>query len=406
MTKAGRGSNIVGVGAYNERLVLALIRDLGPLPKTELTRLTGLSKQTLSDLVGRLEAEDLLLRGEPQRGRVGQPLVPFALNPAGAYGLGFKVGRKSFDFVLVDFAGRVVESEQLVYDHPTPDRLEAFFTASWRTVKHRLRKPVRERIIGLGVAMPSELWRWTDEIGAPEAEMAAWRDYDVAGFLRQASGLPVHLLNDVTAACTGELIFGQPRQRGDFVYVYMGAFIGGGLVLNGTVFVGSRQNAGAVGSMVTFGRPADGNPRQLLSVASIMTLHRSLLNAGRDPSVLWTHGSEWLGIDDLLEAWVEEVGWHLAVSAVNAVALTDVPILVIDGAIPERVRDAIVGSTQRALARLPDAGLRPLKVMPGSLGRAARAVGAASLPIQARLAYDPGSLLKGLADDPAVTTAG
>lgn len=406
MTRAGRGSNIVGVGAYNERLVLTLIRDFGPLPKTELTRLTGLSKQTLSDLVGRLEEEELLLRQEPQRGRVGQPLVPFALNPDGAYSLGFKVGRKSFDFVLVDFAGRIVESAQLVYDHPTPDRLEAFFTTSWRTMKRRLRKPVRDRIIGLGVAMPSELWRWTDEIGAPEADMAAWRDYDVVGFLRQASGLPVHLLNDVTAACNGELIFGQPRRRGDFLYVYMGAFIGGGLVLNGTVFVGARQNAGAIGSMVTFGRSSAGVPRQLLSVASIMTLHRSLLAAGRDPAVLWTHGSEWLGIDDLLEAWVGEVGWHLALAAVNVVALTDVPLLVIDGAIPERVREAIVAATRRALETLPDAGLMPLQVVPGSLGHAARAVGAASLPIQARFAYDPGSLLKGPTEDQSGTLYG
>jgi len=77
----GSRSNMVGVGAYNERLVLSLIRSAGALSKSELARATKLSAQTLTILVDRLEAEHLVVRNEPQRGRVGQPSVPYSLNP-------------------------------------------------------------------------------------------------------------------------------------------------------------------------------------------------------------------------------------------------------------------------------------------------------------------------------------
>jgi hypothetical protein len=54
-----------------------------------------------------LEADGLVLEQTPQRGKIGQPSVPFSLNPSGAYALGLKVGRRSNDLVLMDFTGVV-----------------------------------------------------------------------------------------------------------------------------------------------------------------------------------------------------------------------------------------------------------------------------------------------------------
>ncbi|MEZ5799698.1 MAG: winged helix-turn-helix transcriptional regulator [Nitratireductor sp.] len=80
-----RGSNQSGMRAYNERLVLTLVRRHGSLAKTDIARMTGLSAQTVSVIMRQLEADELLLRGEPMRGRVGQPSVPLSLNPEGAF---------------------------------------------------------------------------------------------------------------------------------------------------------------------------------------------------------------------------------------------------------------------------------------------------------------------------------
>jgi len=83
-----RGSNHVGMRQYNERVLLQAIRLHGELPKAELARLTHLSNQTVSMIVNALLEDGLVVKREPLRGRIGQPSVPIALNPDGAYALG------------------------------------------------------------------------------------------------------------------------------------------------------------------------------------------------------------------------------------------------------------------------------------------------------------------------------
>ncbi len=101
------GANQAGVRLYNERLLLSLVRRFGPLSKIEVARLTGLSVQSTSAIMNRLQAEGLLKREAPLRGRVGQPTIPMSIDPEGAYSLGLKIGRRSCDLVLVDFCGAI-----------------------------------------------------------------------------------------------------------------------------------------------------------------------------------------------------------------------------------------------------------------------------------------------------------
>ena len=98
-----RGSNHVGMRQFNERVVLQAVRLNGSLPKADLARLTGLTAQTIGLITTRLEDDGLLLRQDRVRGRIGQPSVPMALNPDGAFSLGIKIGRRSADWLLVDF---------------------------------------------------------------------------------------------------------------------------------------------------------------------------------------------------------------------------------------------------------------------------------------------------------------
>src|SRR5262245_56410061 len=153
-----RGGSQSGVRLYNERLVLSLIRRYGSLPKAQIARVTGLSAQTASVIVKQLEADGLLLRQRPQRGRIGQPPVPLSLNPDGAYSIGLKVGRRSSDLVLIDLVGEVRASLHRTYRYPEPEATLDFAREGLASLQRELKPAQRKRISGLGIATPFELW--------------------------------------------------------------------------------------------------------------------------------------------------------------------------------------------------------------------------------------------------------
>ena len=117
------GSNQVRVRAYNERLVLSLVRMHGEMSKADITRASGLSAQTVSVIMRSLEKDGLLLRGEPIRGRGGQPSVPMRLNPDAVFSFGVKIGRRSADLVLMDFVGQIRMHHHETYAYPVPQKI-------------------------------------------------------------------------------------------------------------------------------------------------------------------------------------------------------------------------------------------------------------------------------------------
>lgn len=392
MSKINRGSNIVAVGAYNERLVLSILRTKGALSKVELTKETGLSKQTLSDVISRLDDHGLILRGEPIRGRIGQPQVPFVLNPQGAYSLGFKIGRKSYELVLMDFAGQVIKLVRKNIDYPTPASMIAFASTSVAALRSEF-PPLIKKCTGMGVAMPNELWRWGAEFDAPEEKIESWRDFDVQGALERGTQISVAITNDVAAACNGELLFGKGETGNDFLYVYIGTFIGGGIVLDGKILQGSRNNAGAIGSMLVAGA-GERDGRQLLSVASIINLVHDLMKKERDVSSIWNSESDWTEIHDIVKPWAKQVARYLAMACINVTAVTDVSRVIIDGSLPPTIRDMIVKNTAESVEKYTKTGLSTFKVQAGTLGYSARVIGAASIPTQERFSHNLETLLK------------
>lgn len=395
-----RGTDQAGVRIYNERLILSLIRRGDGLPKAEIARLTGLSPQTTTTIMNRLEADGLIRRGEPQRGRVGQPAVPYVLDPDGALSLGLKIGRRSTDMVLVDFLGRVLDRLHWTHPYPTPAGLLRQVGEGVDRLTGGLDAPRRGRIVGFGVATPFELWNWQPEVGAPAAALDDWRGFDLREELSRRLPWPVHLMNDGTAACAAENFFGKAPAPRDFVYVFIGSFVGGGIVLSGNVVPGRTGNAGAIGSMPVPQHHADGRVTtgQLIRGASLYVLENRLRAAGVDPSTLWVQPHAWPDYGRHLDDWIAETGRSLAVLAAAAASILDFEAVVLDGAVPPEVRARIAAATRDGLTLLDLQGLTPFDVREGTVGADARAIGGAALPFLANFARNREVLFKDAAD--------
>ena len=393
---SSRGTNQTGVRLYNERLVLSLIRLHGQLPKVDIAHMTGLSPQTISIIMNQLGDDGLLLKGKPSRGRIGQPSVPYSLNPEGALAFGLKVGRRSVDLYLINFTGEILHALHKIYPYPTPDGIRRFAREGIEEILGKLPPQLVERIAGLGIAAPYEMWTWHEEMGAPKEEIDAWRVIDIRTEIARLCAWPVYFANDITAACAAELMFGIGGSHIDYLYVFIGSFIGGGLVLNGHLFPGRTQNAGALGSMPAYrGTASGGKTLQLMNVASIYVLERKLVAEGRSADILWQSPDDWGNdLGAALDEWIAEVAENLAYAIVAAVAVIDVETIIIDGAFPVHVRESLIARTRDTIARVNRQGLSSFRLIPGSIGNAARAMGGASLPLLANFTQDREVLFK------------
>ncbi|WGH79991.1 ROK family transcriptional regulator [Jannaschia ovalis] len=367
---APTGANQAASAEHNARLVLTLLREAGPLPGAEIARRAGLSAQAVSGILRRLEEAGLVTRGAPLRGQVGKPRVPFAIAPAGAWAIGFKVGRGSLEAIAVDLGGTVHATRFAATPPKHPATIDAFLEDALPALVAGAAKAglPRARLCGVGVAMPWHIWDWHPAAFVDSADAGeAWRHYDLAAALRDRLGVPVWLRNDISCAARAELVWGPRRVARDWAYFHLGALAGGGVVLDGRVRDGRQGNAGAFGSLTSGGV-------QLIDRASLYLLEQA---TGRPIPRL-----DWDGMGPVLDAWMDTAAPALAEAALNTCAVLDFQAVVIDGAMPAPVRDRLVARVRRIVAGLDHRGLAVPQIEAGTLGPAARALGGASVAFE------------------------
>jgi len=376
-----RGSNHSGMRQFNERIVLQAIRHHGAMAKADIARLTQLSTQTVSIIVDRLLGDGLLLKQSRIRGKIGQPSIPLALNPDGVFSIGLQVGRRSLEVLVSDFLGQPRHRLQFQYPYPDPDvvlphiqsalaEIQTTMGASWA------------RTVGIGLTAPLSMHRWSDEMGDSAGRaLQRWEEIDLLGAVQALTDLPVDFAKDTTAACLAEMLQGHGRHVDSYLYVFVGTFVGGGLVTSGHIMAGQRANAGAIGSM-PLGLAADGQkPAQLLQMASGWQLEQTLERAGFDPHVVHTDAVMDATYAAWVEPWLAKAGNALAMTALSATALMDLDAIIIDGSLGRTLIDALLHATRDRIDSYNLDGLQAPAIMAGTVGSHARALGGSLLPL-------------------------
>jgi predicted NBD/HSP70 family sugar kinase len=390
-----RGSNQSGMGQFNERVVLQAIRLNGALPKADLARMTHLSTQTVSLIINRLLEQGLVLKRAPLRGKVGQPSVPIMLNPDGAYFIGIKIGRRSLDLLLIDFTGQVRASRALSYSYPDPHTLFGQIAVLQRALLDQLGPEPAARLSGVGVAAPLGLGGWQALLGSAPQQAGQWERIDIRAEIQAISTVPVAFAKDTMAACIAELVAGRGRSIRSYLYVFVGTFIGGGLVLDSSVHAGLKGNAGALGSIpLGLARGPGPAPEQLLSAASLFNLEQRYAAAGLDDSAAYDARAlqrAWMPHTD---AWLDDAARAIALAISNGACLLDLNHVVLDGSGHPDLLARLLTQTTRALDHYSWQGVQRPALLGGTIGAEARAIGAALLPLHANFAPDRELFLK------------
>ncbi len=387
------GSNQVCVKQFNERLVLDIVSTNRGLSKADITRITGLSAQTVTTIVDRLIDDELLKKGDVVKGKVGQPSTIIELNDEGAKAIGIKIGRRSADILLVGLAAKVDSRHSFSYYYPNAEDLFKWITNTVAKLINGLPKAQAAKLIGIGVATPFDLDGWEGVINAPKGEMSKWKDIDVSREIERLTGQKTFLLNDATAACLAELRTSKELQGSSFLYFYVGTFLGGSVVLDGKIYNGIHGNAGSVGSMPT--SLSNGNhPTQMVSAAAIHTLEVMATDVGLPRNAFDTEESLDLMREKIFNHWSTEASNALAFAIVSGQSFFDLGDIVIDGSIRRDLLETLIDKTEQSFALYDLQGLKVPNIRAGRLGNDARAIGGSLLPLHERFGLDQSLILK------------
>ena len=387
MQSAGQGSNSVVVRQFNERVILTALRRLGEASKADLARHVNLTQNTAGQIVRDLERQELVKIMGKRAGLRGQPATLLRLNPKGAYAIGIKLGRRTLDSLLVDFSGTVLKTRRREGSLPMPEDALQIVRGDIATLLRSIRPDERQRLAGVGLAMPYNLGSWRRELDLSDEVCAAWNGFDLAARLRAVLDVPVFVENDGTAVAVAELFQGHGRELDHFAVVYVGGAIGGGLVLGGNYQRGSTGNAGDIGLMPVApstleSAPSPSRPSDiLLNRASVSALARHLRVNGIRVGTSAELEEAIAAQRGLVAEWLEDCAASLVDPLLSIASLLDLQAIIVDGNLPKNLIAELIDRLRVLLKRhVPEARLPPV-LEQGTIGRNAAAIGAATLPL-------------------------
>ena len=396
-----QGSNYSGVRRYNERVILTFLRKYGTASKSDLARATQLTPQAVTRIVDDLERAELVVREGRRLGGLGQPSTLYRLNAAGACSIGIKIGRRDLEVLLMDFRGAVLQHHQRPFEQPDPAYILSQIGELLPETEASLKPQERKKLLGVGVAMPWFLGVWPSGLEMAQDLSQQWQDINLSEELTQMTALPLFFENDGAAAAIAELQLGVGRDISDFLYVNMGAFIGGGLVLHSNLEAGVHGNMAELASMpvphsrLSNAKPADGSFDFLTQRASLLSL-RHYLN---EKDIAIRHIGE---LPDFIDAarphiqeWMDDCADALVHAFLSAISLLDLKAIVIDANLPKFIVQELVAMVARRTQAVAAKHTFVPEILPGQLGSSAVSLGGGILPFFYAFAADKTVLLKG-----------
>ena len=324
--------------AINDRAALELLLERGPLSRSQLGALTGLSKPTASQLLARLESAGLVVPVGTTAGRPGPGAQLYEINPDAAFVAGLDVNAARIRVAIADITGSVVAEYRL--DTPgrqatgTVERVcEAVDAAAHLAGLDR--STLRQVVIGT----PGALDAGTGKLRyAPH--LPGWHSPRLLEELTAGLGVPVAVENDVNLAAIAEQRVGGAKGVDDFVLLWVEDGVGAAIVMAGRLHRGHTGGAGEVGYMPLPGAPLIRNVRrensggfqELAGAPAVLALAREHgISARSAPEAVTAAVAAARNGDD---AVLSALARRLATGLAAIVAVVDPELVLLSGDIP------------------------------------------------------------------------
>lgn len=374
----------------NRSSILGLLREEGPLYRSELAKRLELSPSTVTRIVGQLIEEGLVFEADTINSATGRKPTLLEFNYKAGAVIGVDIGGNNVVGVVADLHGDILFRKDVLVN-PDAGDLE-----NLKDVLSLIEKlcnapsvPV-DKIRGIGVGVPS-IVKVPDGV-VVWAPALGWRDLHLKALLEEQCGLPAFVENDVNLGALGESRFGCAQGVKDLVAIFIGTGIGSGLILNGDLYRGHDSAAGEVGYLLPtpaeLGQTYDqfGQFETLAAGPGIARRAETVLMTG-EQSVLLNAKS--LTAKDVFEAArggdslavqvIDEAVDYLAQAIANVAAILNPEIVVLGGGVAGSGDLLLEPIKRRIEGTIP---MEP-KIKLSELGTEAVALGAVALAIDA-----------------------
>ncbi len=362
----------------SRRSVFEALLHRSPISRAHLAKVTGLSKQTTSEVIDAFEQQALVRPVGRTSGNVGRTAVLYELSPEGGHVLGIDLGAR-VTVALADIAGRVLAET----DEPTGSRGGArahdqIARLAGRLARDNHTHPSRIRSIVLatpGVVNPKS--------GAIEMapNTTGLGHLNVVALLGEKLGSPVAIENDINLALLGEIWHGCAQNVANVAFLALGTGVGLGLYVNGQLVRGENGAAGETGYLPIGGDPLQAEVRlqgcleYQVGATGVMRRYREAGGLEVD-SVRQVFERAQAG-DPLAAGVVEETARPTGLAAATVVATVDPQLIVLGGSVG--ARPDFADKVARVLLRLAP---RPVEIRTSTLGKRAGVVGALSVALR------------------------
>jgi predicted NBD/HSP70 family sugar kinase len=231
--------------------VIDALRRRGSASRSDLARLTGLSRTTVTTLVADLHTRGLIVEeshgpAHAETGSRGRRPAFLRLAPSAGAALGIDFGHRRIRVAVADL-GSTVLAEQTIELDVDAAACAAMEAASELTeVVLAAAQIERSQIIGAGVGIPGPIDHATGAV-ASMTILPGWSGVSAGRELERLLEIPVRVDNDANLGALGEVTYGAGQGLSDVIYVRLTSGIGSGLILGGRLHHGANGFAGELG---------------------------------------------------------------------------------------------------------------------------------------------------------------
>jgi predicted NBD/HSP70 family sugar kinase len=329
--------------AINDRAALELLLERGPLSRSQLVELTGVSKPTAAEMLARLTRDGLVVHGGTASGARGPSAQLYAVNTDLARVAGVNAEEGRVTAAVADLSGRVLGEASIEADLTQGQSPVAVIREAVRQAGRRARSPHKLlRHVVVGVAGAYDLA--ADHV-IYAGHLPGWEREGVLDELRKALRVPLSIENDANLAAVGERTRGSARDADTFALLWVADGLGLAVEFGGQLYRGATGGAGEIGYIPVGGRSA--TFQDSVGSPAVLQLARRYGLAGPTAEAVVAKAVQ----DESKLPFLQELAERLATGVATIVAVLDPPLVVLAGATCKAGGQLLVDLTQQELHR-------------------------------------------------------